>query len=620
METTDQVGAKKKGHSDKMPSRRYAYFRDDQIMFLATHESGTPSKNLLEQFRAAIDAQLVTGKTIETPPQIISFPQIDPERGNPRLGKLRELESLEQGNNNPPPGYRPQASLSAFSILTYNLTGTSDDPRQLLENVKQLRKAFVTGKNFPEPVIEVKSVGSTPPPEGESTTPQAAAGEPQAEVNTIRVDDVSPNWLMSIASQAGGTGGPGGLPTPFQGTDKTEQYEFNDFLDEHPSLYDKGANVDVAILDTAPCAHDLVLALKEHPENELIQGLLGVNGKLKPYLATYEQLKRMVSTSLNRHDYKMTDHGLFAAGIIHSIVREAKIHLIEVLNEFGVGDLMSLSEGIKKVFDEIYQPGSGRHLVVNCSWMLDLPLCEGHCASIPPNENEKDVEYEFEEAVRTFVEEEQDQAYSLRATCNAIFLAGGQVVAAAGNDWDWAKKKKELKAGGSNVTTNEPRLSAPEARYPAAFASVIGVGAIPRGARHSNTKYKASSYSNLGDKPAGIAIVTLGGEEGPKKGVLGLYLEKNYPVEIPNPNPSEKYKRVFETRARNENTEKNAWAWWAGTSFATPILTGTIAAVLSIPGYIGDAQDAVESLRTEKVIQDGMTDANEDVMYVKQSA
>jgi subtilase family serine protease len=77
---------------------------------------------------------------------------------------------------------------------------------------------------------------------------------------------------------------------------------------------------------------------------------------------------------------------------------------------------------------------------------------------------------------------------------------------------------------------------------------------------------------------------------------------------------------VFETRARNENTEKNAWAWWAGTSFATPILTGTIAAVLSVPGYIGDAQDAVESLRTEKVIQDGMTDANEDVMHVRQSA
>lgn len=608
-------GAKQKGHADKMPTRRYAYFRDDQIMFLVTHENGTLSKNLLEQFRAGIDARLATGKTVETPPQVVSFPQIDPEQGNLRLGKLRELESLEQGNNNPPPGYRPQASLSAFSILTYNLVGTSDDPRQLLESVTQLRRAFVTGKNFPEQVIEAKSGGITSPPE-ENTTHQAAEREPEGEVNTMRVEDVSPNWLMSIASQSGGTGGPGGLPTPFKGADQTERYEFDDFLEEHPSLYGKGANVDVAILDTAPCAHDLVLAPKEHPKNRLIQGLLGPNGKLKPYLASYEQLQRMVSTSLNRHDYKMTDHGLFAAGIIHSLAPEATIHLIEVLNEFGVGDLMSLAEGMKKVFDEIYQPGSGRRLVVNCSWMLDLPLCEGHCVSTP----DSGVEFEFEQAVRRFVDDEKDQAYSLRATCNSIFLAGGQVFAAAGNDWDWSKRKKDLKNGGAGAKTDEPRLSAPEARYPAAFASVIGVGALPRGPRRTNSKYEASSYSNLGDKPAGVGIVTLGGEEGSEQGVLGLYLEDKYPVEKSNPDPSEKYKRVFDIKTRNENTEKNAWAWWAGTSFATPILTGTIAAVLSVPTNLGDAQDAVETLRIEKVINDGMTDANEDVMYVRQGA
>jgi hypothetical protein len=538
--TIGQVGAKKKGHADKMPSRRYGYFRDDQIMFLVTHDSGILSNNLLEQFRAGIDARLVTGKTIEAPPQMISFPEIDPEQGNQRLGKLRELESLEQGDNNPPAGYRPQASLSAFSILTYNLTGTSDDPSLLLESIKQLRTAFVTGNSFPGTVIEVKSEGITPPPPQENTTPQAAEGEPEVEVNTMKVEDVSPNWLMSIASQSGGTGGPGGLPTPFRGTDQTERYEFDDFLEEHPSLYGNGTNVDVAILDTAPCAHDLVLAPKEHPKNRLIQGLLGPNGKLKPYLATYEQLKRMVSTSLNRHDYRMTDHGLFAAGIIHSIVPEATIHLVEVLSEFGVGDLMSLAEGMKKVFNEIYQPGSGRRLVVNCSWMLDLPLCDGHCVSTPDN----GVEYEFEEAVKKFVEDERDQAYSLRATCNTIFLAGGQVVAAAGNDWDWAKRKKELKSGGATSKTDEPRPSAPEARYPAAFASVIGVGAQPRGPRHTNTKYKASSYSNLGDKPAGVGIVTLGGEEGSEQGVLGLYLEEKYP-EKPNPDPSENIKECL---------------------------------------------------------------------------
>jgi hypothetical protein len=310
----------------------------------------------------------------------------------------------------------------------------------------------------------------------------------------------------------------------------------------------------------------------------------------------------------------MTDHGLFAAGIIHSIVPEADIHLIEVLNEFGVGDMLSLAEGMNKVFTEIYRPGSGRRLVVNCSWMIDLPLCEGHYVSTP----DSGVEFEFEEALRLYVDgTERDQAYALRATCNSIFLAGGQVVAAAGNDWDWAKRKKDIKNGGPGAKKDEPRLSAPKARYPAAFASVMGVGALPRGPKQ-NSKYEASSYSNLGDKPAHMGVMTLGGEEGSGQGVLGLYLEDQYPVEKPNPNPSEKYKREFAMKTRDGNDEKNAWAWWAGTSFATPILTGTIAAVLSAPGNIGDAQDAVHSLRNENVIQDGMTDAKEDVMYVRQ--
>jgi|KBSSwiStaDraftv2_1062776.scaffolds.fasta_scaffold62706_2 Subtilase family. len=613
METIGQVNANKKTHADKLPTRRYGYFRDDQIMFLVTHDAGTLSNDLLAQFRAGIDAQLASGKTVEDPPQIISFPQIDPKIGDQRLAQLRELESQEQGS-----GYRPERSLRPFSILTYNLTGTSEDPLQLLVSIKQLRTAFV-GKNFPEPPVVIGSSGVIPASSGEQPT-SPTAGEPEVELTVMKVEDISPNWLMSVASQGSGSGGPGGLPTPFQGPDGTEEYEFDDFLDKHAALYGKGANVDVAILDTAPCAHDLVLAPKEHPDNDLIRGLLGPDGKLQPYLASYEQLKRIVSTSLNRHDYKMTDHGLFAAGIIHSIVPEAKIHLIEVLNEFGVGDLLSLAEGIKKVFEEIYQLGSGRQLVVNCSWMLDLPVCDEHCASI----SDEGVEDEFEEAVRKFVEEEQDQAYTLRATCNSIFLVGGQVFAAAGNDWSWAKKKKELaaeKTGKATPNPDEPRPNAPEARYPAAFASVVGVGAIPRGTRHTSTKYKASSYSNLGDKPAGIGIMTLGGEEGAKKGVLGLYLEDQYPVEIPNPDSSEKYKRVFETRARNEgNKEKNAWAWWAGTSFATPILTGAVAAVLSAPGFADDPQVAVRALYTKGIIQDRMTDAEEDVMHVSQGA
>jgi hypothetical protein len=116
MESIGQDADKKKGHAAKMPHRRYAYFRDNQIMFLVTHASGTLSKNLLVNFRGRIDAQLVTGKTVENPPQMISFPEIDPEQGNQRLGKLREMERLERDGNNPLAGYRPPLSLRLFSF------------------------------------------------------------------------------------------------------------------------------------------------------------------------------------------------------------------------------------------------------------------------------------------------------------------------------------------------------------------------------------------------------------------------------------------------------------------------------------------------------------------------
>jgi subtilisin family serine protease len=44
------------------------------------------------------------------------------------------------------------------------------------------------------------------------------------------------------------------------------------------------------------------------------------------------------------------------------------------------------------------------------------------------------------------------------------------------------------------------------------------------------------------------------------------------------------------------------WAWWAGTSFAAPILTGLLAAILSRPGEFFTVQQAIERMYTESAI------------------
>jgi len=108
-----------------------------------------------------------------------------------------------------------------------------------------------------------------------------------------------------------------------------------------------------------------------------------------------------------------------------------------------------------------------------------------------------------------------------------------------------------------------------------------------------------SVFSNLSDIPEIRGIATLGGEEGEGKGILGLYIGE------------------FPDGCRNESK----WAWWAGTSFATPILTGTLASILSRPGNnINRTQDAIKKLYAPgvKLIKDGRAGTDEDALPVLQ--
>jgi hypothetical protein len=518
----------------RMPNRQYAYFRDDQIVFLMTHQQSSLSEDDLKSWRDDIQPHL-NGAVINWPPRWFSF-------------RSPELSGYET----------PEGEIGftkAFSLIVCNMKTVPADPLDFLH--------FVSALSTQSDLIGTEFGG-------------------------LKTEEISLNWLASGTSQSGGTGGPGGWPVPFRGNPSRAPYQFSELISElkELELYCDGEGVDVAILDTAPCPHDLVAAYKEckgwHP---LINTLLGPNGKLKVYPATYEENLRMGSTSLNKHDYKMTDHGLFAAGIVHSIVPQATIHLIEVLSPLGVGDIESLAGGFQKVFTDIYKPG--RKLVINCSWMLDLPLVEEHLQAL----SYTDPEYAFERELLQLAVNDSKQTLVLRHKCDLFSAIGSQVIAAAGND------KK-----GNGV--------APATRFPAAFLSTIGVGALPRNPilDPATNKYVTSSYSNLADVPdlPNIKrIVTLGGEEGEEQGVLGLYLGE-FPGCEPMPNCTK-------------------WAWWAGTSFATPILTGVIAALLSCQNGPETTQEAVEillqqpQLANQKVIvEPNKTTANEAVMEVKQ--
>jgi len=540
----------------RMPNRQYAYFRDDQIVCVMTHTQDRLTEANLDAWRHEIEDH----PALKEPKVTLAWP--------PRWFSFRNLGDNEYFSSAAQPRF-----LHAFSTVFCEMKNVSPDPLEFLN--------FISNLSNPNTGL----IGNT--------------------FAQLKIEAISPNWLASSTSQSGGTGGPGSWPVPYRGNPSRAPYQFRDLISNLNAwgIYGDGEGVDVAILDTAPCPHDLVAAYKEckswHP---LIQTLLGPNGKLKLYPATYEESLRMGNTSLNRHDYKMTDHGLFVASIVHSIVPQAQIHLIEVLNQFGVGDLESLSGGFQKVLDEIYQeppaPAESeqpqerrRRLVVNCSWMLDLPRVPEHLQAL----SFTDPEYAFEQAVLQLVShDEENQALALRGKCDRLMGLGRQVVAAAGNDW-------KGKSSGSRI---------PATRFPGAFLSTFGVGALPKDSIPDpiTNKWESSSYSNLADVPDDPnvkKIATLGGEEGEERGVLGLYLGE-FPGCEPQPNCTK-------------------WAWWAGTSFATPIFTGAIAAVLSKTNGPEKTQDAVDLLfqpvsqpDQKVIVERNGTPSGEDVMEATQ--
>jgi len=586
-------------HAPRMPDRRYAYFRDDQLMFVVRHQetlSPEEQSRQYKQFTAAINEQLrlLYGEDGQPPPNEPSY-ETPPQEGAPQAASS-QLGLPQLSRQQTPPQVSDTPQVISFPELTAEERAQVDElvkhenGRYLtLQEAERIKSAFS---------IAVYDLNNAPPDPGTLMTIVQDL-HPQLmrrfrEDPRFMLQGTLPNWLTSVASQSGGTGGPGGRPFPYIGNRRTAPYRFSLQKQlEEKGIYGDGTGVDVVILDTAPCAQDLVAAYKELADHPLVPTLLGPRGKLHLYPATYEDQLRMTCTSLNDYDYKMTDHGLFIAGIIHSIVPNAEIHLIEVLNPYGVGDFWSFTRGLMTIFEKIYKPRG--KMVVNCSWMLEFPRDDLQARH---KDIDGDPDARFAEIVRTFSAEDEKVSkillLALEFLLNRLYALGKQAVAAAGND---GKK-------------DDPRPVA--ARYPAALTRVAGVGSLPNSReKRANNKFMPSRYSNVSDAPPRNGIATFGGEEGEGKGVLGLYIGE-FPCCC--------------------NVSK--WAWWAGTSFATPILTAAIASVLSDPFENVSSTPIALNMLYEKpdvsvarqesetsgkrIIQQGQVRDEEDAFLVKQ--
>ena len=417
------------------------------------------------------------------------------------------------------------------------------------------------------------------------------------------------NWLAGGANGQSGTGGPGSWPVQADAP-AADGWKFH-LLNETgaasalPQTGGLGDGVHVAILDTLPSIHDLDRAYAKwgviHP---LLGEMLKPNGPLRFYPASYADLQPFQGYDLRGHRYLMSDHGLFIAGIIHSIVPNAVLHLYEVLNPYGVGSIEGIARGLAQV---LHNPEiQDRQLVVNCSFMFGIPL-----------EETDDPESPFNGMNAAAI---KDLALSVQAIFDPVLKRPDTVVVAA--------------AGNEGYRTINGTAVRPPTRYPAYLDAVVGVGALPPSAQPETTVYQGATYSNLSDNPVGGSYITLGGEPGLGNGIRGVFTG-DFPIyappvgclgailrvlglgALPTPGPVPDAYSLMRGQIRYSRN-RTGWAWWAGTSFATPVVSGILASNRSLPGAAisGTPRDPATVLGG--IAQPNGTDKKEKVILVRQ--
>ena len=348
-----------------------------------------------------------------------------------------------------------------------------------------------------------------------------------------------------------------------------------------------GEDVTVFVLDTLPERNVIEHAVTRAEDDNLL--LFDVNRNVTfnydiwNYWAAHTGDPRIPKLSVGKDVYgrhyafKMPDHGLFIAGIVHDIAPHARVECIRIMGEYCVGDYNLFSSALQYIQNRML-PGGDLHqrpVVINLSNVIPT-IAEAQSAGLDPSGG-------VTEAVLTSI------YYSLKALADL----GAIIVASAGNEAD--------------LRIN-PSGKRPPALHAAAFGNppdpastviqeihrVIPVGAV-------DNDGNPTSYSCY---PGPNGIATYGGEvpevdpsvppDPPDTdppdvtvydAIRGIYSATRYPALSKDP-PALPY------RAPNSR----GWAYWVGTSFATPIISAVAARVLELElkgGAVGDVPTAI---------------------------
>src|SRR5215469_16999063 len=335
-----------------------------------------------------------------------------------------------------------------------------------------------------------------------------------------------------------------------------------------------GRGVTVFVLDTMPEPEQIEQAAQDAGESNWLLKDVTEQKETGDIVARYQTLPELLAEDAEdrivtfRYIYggpsgfKMPDHGLFVTGIMRDLAPGAKIEYIRVLNDYGVGDIHTLMYELEKIHKRMMSGDlRDQPVVINLSlvmmpphdelphfWFSDNACCHG-------------------EGLTQMMREVELLRTPLHLVMQSLTALGAVIVASAGND--------------SNTPDMPGRMVA---RYPAAFPEVISVGAVDK----SGTAALYSDYPAWPPQQNGIA--TYGGglpapePSSPDPGAV-IPVDVTKPIDaLRGAHTSLTYPALSADDPVKDYTapDKSAWAYWPGTSFATPIISAVAARLLEL--------------------------------------
>ncbi len=288
-----------------------------------------------------------------------------------------------------------------------------------------------------------------------------------------------------------------------------------------------GAGVQVAIFDASPFAAEGGYRFDGWGPPDIAPLALAVSHPVS------------LPTSDAASAVNIADHGLFVAGLVYAAAPAADLHLVRVLNDEGQGTLQAFVEALGLYFRaRLAEQGSLQNTVIN----LSLGTAEPDDQELPP-EARRAIARMLAQWDGREVNENRLPVLSLEIPMLIAQRYGASVVAAAGND-------------------SAEQAGALPAQIPAAYDSVVGVEA-------GNQSPARSCYSNEGDLRAP------GGDGDAGEGAACVPAHDECPTDSGDCG----FGVISYTLVA-----QRGFAYWVGSSFATPLVSGVAAAITQAQG------------------------------------